>query len=175
MKRFITVVVLLIGAASLFAQQSASPSAPSAGQAPAPNAGRGTPPAATPYTPPTVAAQGMKYVGTMSELMINLIYPTSDAILYVSSRTPTNDVEWNDLRAKALVLAESANLLMMPGRARDQGKWMEYSKAMLDAAQKAFIAAKAHDADAIAELNDPVYQSCTQCHLQYRPSYGRGR
>jgi len=117
----------------------------------------------------------MKYVGTMSELMIDLIYPTSDAILYVSSRTPTNDVEWNELRAKALVLGESANLLLMPGRSRDQGKWLEYSQAMLDVAQKAFIAAKKHDADAIAELNDPLYQSCLQCHLQYRPNYGRGR
>src|SRR5690606_20021698 len=39
-------------------------------------------------------------VGTMSEIMIDLIYPTSDAILYISSRTPTNDVEWNELRAK---------------------------------------------------------------------------
>jgi len=164
------VIVVLIGTAGLVAQQT--PTAP--GQAPP--AGRGTPsPASAPYTPPSAAAQGMKYVGTMSELMINLIYPTSDAILYVSSRTPTNDVEWNELRAKALVLAESANLLMMPGRARDQDKWMEYSKAMLDAAQKAFIAAKNHDANAIADLNDPVYQSCTQCHLQYRPNYGRGR
>ena len=166
------VIVVLIGTAGLVAQQT--PTAPAPGRAPP--AGRGTPsPASAPYTPPSAAAQGMKYVGTMSELMINLIYPTSDAILYVSSRTPTNDVEWNELRAKALVLAESANLLMMPGRARDQDKWMEYSKAMLDAAQKAFIAAKNHDANAIADLNDPVYQSCTQCHLQYRPNYGRGR
>jgi len=172
MKRLIRpliVVVVLIGTAGLVAQQA--PNAPGQGQAPAPAAGRST----TPYTPPTVAAAGMKFVGTMSELMIDLIYPTSDAILYVASRTPKNDVEWNELRAKALVLAESANLLMMPGRARDQGKWMEYSKAMLDAAEKAFVAAKKHDADAIAELNDPVYQSCTQCHLQYRPNYGRGR
>jgi len=163
-------VGILVCTAITSAQQSTTPAAPGQGQAPA--AGRGT---AAPYTPPTVAASGMKFVGTMSELMIDLIYPTSDAILYVGTRTPKNDVEWNELRAKALVLAESANLLMMPGRARDQGKWMEYSKAMLDAAQKAFVAAKNHDADAIGELNDPVYQSCTQCHLQYRSNYGRGR
>ena len=58
-------------------------------------------------------------IGTMSELMIDLIYPTSDAILYISSRTPTNDVEWNELRAKALTLAEAANLIMTPPRAYD--------------------------------------------------------
>jgi len=110
----------------------------------------------------------------MSELMVNMIYPTSDAILYISTRTPTNDVEWNELRAKALTLAESANLLMMPGRARDQERWMQDAKLMLDAGQAAFRAAKNHDVNALADLNDAVYTSCTTCHMHYRQNYGRG-
>src|SRR6187551_2559481 len=72
------------------------------------------------------AAEGKPLpIGTMSELMINLIYPTSDAVLYITTRTPTNDVEWNELTAKTLMLAESANLLMMPSRAMDQDRWMK--------------------------------------------------
>ena len=111
----------------------------------------------------------------MSELMVNIIYPTSDAILYISTRTPTNDVEWNELRAKALMLTESANLLMMPGRARDQDRWMQDAKLMLDAGAAAFRAAKSRDVDALADLNDAVYTSCTTCHQHYRTSYGRGQ
>jgi hypothetical protein len=112
-------------------------------------------------------------VGTMSELMIDLIYPTSDAILYISSRTPTNDVEWNELRAKALILAESANLLMTPPRAMDNGRWMQDAQLMLDAGAAAFEAAKNHDVKALEDLNQAVYESCVVCHFHYRPDYGK--
>jgi hypothetical protein len=112
-------------------------------------------------------------VGTMSELMIDLIYPTSDAILYVSSRTPTNDVEWNELRAKALTLAEAANLLMTPPRAMDNGRWMQDAQLMLDAGTAAFEAAKNHDLPKLEELNQAVYESCVVCHFHYRPDYGK--
>ena len=64
-------------------------------------------------------------IGTMSELMIHLIYPTSDAIFYITTRTPTNTAEWTELEGKTLVLAEAANLLMMPIRARDKANgWL---------------------------------------------------
>jgi hypothetical protein len=112
-------------------------------------------------------------VGTMSELMIDLIYPTSDAILYISSRTPTNDVEWNELRAKALTLAESANLLMTPPRAMDNGRWMQDAQLMLDAGAAAFEAAKNRDVKALEDLNQAVYESCLICHFHYRPDYGK--
>jgi hypothetical protein len=112
-------------------------------------------------------------IGTMSELMIDLIYPTSDAILYISSRTPTNDVEWNELRAKALILAESANLLMTPPRAMDNGRWMQDAQLMLDAGAAAFEAAKNRDLEALENLNQAVYESCVVCHFHYRPDYGK--
>jgi hypothetical protein len=112
-------------------------------------------------------------VGTMSELMVDLIYPTSDAILYISTRTPTNDVEWNELRAKALTLAEAANLLMTPPRAMDNGRWMQDAQLMLDAGTAAFEAAKKHDLQALEDLNQAVYESCVVCHFHYRPDYGK--
>src|SRR6185436_8473915 len=54
-------------------------------------------------------------VGTMSDLMVKVIYPASDAIFYITTRLPTTDSEWVELQGKALMVAESANLLMMPG------------------------------------------------------------
>lgn len=108
---------------------------------------------------------------TMSELMIKVIYPTSDAVLYVGSRTPTTEQEWADLQGKALMLAESANLLLMPERALDQGQWLKDTKLMLDAGIAAFEAAMAKDVDKLIELNEPLYQSCIECHLHYRPDY----
>src|SRR5665213_2291108 len=59
-------------------------------------------------------------VGNMSQLMINIIYPTSNALFYVDREEPKTDVQWNTLADQSLMLAESGNLLLMPGRARDQ-------------------------------------------------------
>lgn len=115
----------------------------------------------------------MQRIGTMSDLMVHMIYPTSDAVFYISSRTPTTDAEWADLQAKTLTLAESANLLMMPGRARDQGQWMKDAKLMLDAGNAAFKAAKAKDVGALEALSDQLYESCVTCHKNYRPDYGK--
>ena len=130
---------------------------------------------APPPTPPAAnsPAPAMVRVGTMSELMADIIYPTSDAIFYITTRVPQDDVEWNAFRAKTLMLAESANLLMMPGRARDQGQWMADTKLLLDVAQAAFRAAKRKDIPAIDALSDQLYQSCVECHQHYRPNYGR--
>ncbi|MDX1567416.1 MAG: hypothetical protein R3223_06420 [Longimicrobiales bacterium] len=136
----------------------------------------GSPSPASPTPGPEGPAES-RAVATMSELMVQILYPFSDAVFYISTRTPTNEEEWLDLEAKTLMLAESANLLMMPGRSwggearREQ--WMEDALLLLEAGEAAFEAAKARDVDALAALNDPLYQSCVQCHMNFRPDYGR--
>lgn len=115
----------------------------------------------------------MQPASTMSELMVKIIYPASDAIFYITTREPKTEAEWVDLQGKALAVAESANLLMMPGRARDQDRWMQDAKLMLDAGRAAFRAAKAKDVAALDALSDQLYTSCTSCHQHYRPNYGR--
>jgi hypothetical protein len=128
---------------------------------------------ARPATPAPAAAPTLR-VGTMSELMVHLIYPTSDAVFYVSSRTPSTDAEWTTLQAQTLTLAESANLLMMPGRTR-AGQWNKDARQMLDAAAAAFKGAKAKDVAAIEAVSDQLLESCTSCHKAYRPNYGKPR
>lgn len=118
------------------------------------------------------ASPSMARVGTMSELMIHIIYPTSDAVFYISSRTPTTDAEWTALQASTLTLAESANLLMMPGRTR-AGQWNADSRLMLDAAWGAFKAAKAKNLEGVEAVSDQLYESCVSCHKAYRPDYGK--
>ena len=105
--------------------------------------------------------------------MVKIIYPTSDALFYIESRTPKTDAEWNVLEGQALTLAESANLLMMPGRARDKTQWMADAKLMLDAGALAVKAAKTKNVEAIAALSDQLLESCTTCHKHYRPGYGQ--
>jgi hypothetical protein len=112
-------------------------------------------------------------VGSMSQLMINIIYPTSDAIFYVFRTPPKNEVDWGILQNQALMLAESGNLLMMPGRVRDQGEWIKDSKLLVDVGMAAYKLALAKDLDGILGLNDQLNTACVTCHMQYRPRYRR--
>jgi hypothetical protein len=112
-------------------------------------------------------------VGNMGQLMIDIIYPTSDAIFYVDRDPPKNQHEWDLLRGQALMLAESGNLLMMEGRARDQENWIKDSKVLIDIGAAAFKAAQAKDLDGIRALNDSLNDACVACHQQYRPGYHR--
>jgi hypothetical protein len=109
----------------------------------------------------------------MSELMADVIYPTSDAVFYITTRTPTGSEQWMTLQTQTLMLAESANLLMQPGRARDSDRWMRDARLLLDAGEAAYRAAKDRDVPALEALNDALYQSCVTCHADYRPGYGR--
>lgn len=124
--------------------------------------------------PPAPAARvGQLPIGTMSDLMVKIIYPASDAIFYITTRTPANEAEWLALQGKALMLAESANLLMMPAHMRDEERWLADAKLMRDAGTAAYKAAVAKDVEALDNLNDAMYQSCVTCHMHYRPNYGR--
>lgn len=115
----------------------------------------------------------MRNVGSMSDLMVKIIYPTSDALFYIESRTPSTEAEWNTLEGQALMLTESANLLMMPGRARDQKQWMADAKLMLDAGAAALKAVKTKNVEGVSAVSDQLLESCTTCHKHYRPGYGQ--
>jgi cytochrome c556 len=112
-------------------------------------------------------------VGNVSQVMIDIIYPTSDALFYIERNPPKNDRDWNAIRGAALTLAESGNLLLMGSRARDQDRWAKDTKLLIDAGMAAFKAAQKKDMQAILDLNEQLTASCTTCHRHYRPNYGK--
>src|SRR5580692_9315613 len=113
---------------------------------------------------------------SVKQLMLDLIYPSSNDILLAIYRAgpkddgPKRDKDWALVRRSAVALAESGNLLMMRGRARDQTDWMKDAKLLVDAGNAAYKAAQAKDADALAALAGALDASCTTCHKQYRPN-----
>jgi hypothetical protein len=112
-------------------------------------------------------------VGTVSQLMIDIIYPSSDALFYIERTPPKTDHDWSVIRGNALSLAESGNLLLMGSRARDKDRWVKDAKLMIDAGSAAYKAAQKKDMQAILDLNEQLTRSCTSCHLHYRPNYGK--
>jgi hypothetical protein len=149
------VLLLVVFGGVLAAQTAQTPGA-------APAAPEAKPPVPTP-------------IGTMSELMLKVLYPYSDAFFYVERAVPKDDVEWGELQGKGLAIAELGNVLMMPGRARDQDQWLKDAKLLAEAGAAVFRAAEAKDLNAILARNDQLVDSCTSCHMHYRPNYGRRR
>jgi len=108
---------------------------------------------------------------SVKQLMLDLIHPSSNDILLAIYRGgPKDDKDWAAVRRSAVTLAESGNMLMMRGRARDQGDWMKDAKLLVDAGNAAYKAAQAKDGSALAALAGAVDASCTTCHKQYRPN-----
>jgi hypothetical protein len=128
-------------------------------------------PSSTP--PQTAPPAGPKPVATMSQLMVKVIYPFSDAIFYVEREAPKNDGEWIALETKTLALAEIGNLLMSPGRAYNQDQWMKDAQLLVDVGNAAYKAAVARNLQGLIDLNADLYESCQSCHEHYRPGYRR--
>jgi len=110
-------------------------------------------------------------VATMKQMMLDIIHPAANEILLFVSRGGSQDEkDWDRVRRSAITLAESGNLLMMRGRARDQGDWMKDAKLLVDVGTAAYKAAQEKDAKALGALTGPLDAACTTCHKQYRPN-----
>jgi hypothetical protein len=116
-------------------------------------------------------------VGNVKQLMVAAVAPSADVLFDsvgtivsvsgVEEIAPKNDEEWANVRNHALVLAESGNLLMMDGRAKDRGDWMKGSQALVAAGVSALKAAEAKDAAALLEAGGALDAVCDQCHTKY--------
>jgi hypothetical protein len=129
--------------------------------------------AQTPAAPQPAEKPRVAPVGTMSQVMVDVIYPTSNDLFYIFREPPKNDVEWNKIKQSALTLAEFANLLMGAERAYDDEDWQVDAKLLVVVGQKAYKAAQAKDLQAIVDLNQELNDACVQCHMDYRQRYGR--
>ena len=108
---------------------------------------------------------------TMRQLMLDMIYPASnDLLLHIYRGGPKDESDWAAVRRDAMNLEESGNLLMMPGRARDQEDWATHVKMLADAGTSAYKAAAEKNAQALAAVAGPLDAACTSCHKQYRPN-----
>lgn len=129
-----------------------------------------SPPASTPGPEPVV---------DLKRLMSGMVDPSADVIWQSVAITmdragehhqrPTTDDEWLVVQNHAMIVAESANLLMIAPRARDTGEWVAASRTLRAVAAKAYEAALKKDADAILTIGGELYDACVACHKKYLP------
>jgi hypothetical protein len=108
-------------------------------------------------------------VGTVRQVMLGIVKPTSDVVFKYQFDAPKTDEEWANLQNSALTLAEAGNLLLLPGRAKDNGEWAKNAKALIDTGSQAFKAANAKDTKALEDIGNKVDEVCESCHAIYLP------
>lgn len=138
---------------------------------------------------PVLVAQvvSTKSVASTKDIMLTLSIPASNALFDAGSKEKLTDEEWTSYRKQALLLAESGNLLMTPGRmATGQAKggatkgkavkgasanpagWNAAAKALRDAGELAVVAIDKRDMDLLSgDVGEKILNSCSGCHDKY--------
>ena len=119
-------------------------------------------------------------VATPKELMNAVLDPAVDVIWdavgwVVTSegtfeKAPATDEEWATIRASAIVLAESGNLLMIANRSGGSPEWIAQAKALTDNSKRAIQAIDKKDKNALFTIGGDIYDVCTNCHRQFMPA-----
>ena len=144
-------------------------------------------------TAPTPAPQEVH--ADLNQLMRGVLYPAANVVFFAQADNP-GDVKpvpghdpsmatdpltstfggWLATENAALALAESANLLLIPGRLCSNGTpapvtdpaWATFVRSLRDAGMKAYAAAQAKDQDKMIAISETVSASCSGCHRKWR-------
>ena len=141
-------------------------------------------------------------VATVKDLMLSMIDTNADVVWQSVSAVsneqgttetrPQTDEEWTRVRYGALALAESANLLLVPGRkvarpgeisevpgielepeqmdaliAKDSAAFYEHARSLRDAALDVVTAVDRKDADKVFEIGEHIERACEGCHTRF--------
>ncbi len=139
---------------------------------------------------------------TLNQLMQGVVYPAANVLFSVQTedpaaleRPPVRDPAmatdplvsvfggWQAIENSGLALAESANLLLVPGRMCSNGMrapiadptWSMFVEELRDVGLKAYAAAKAKDRDKMIELSEAINDACVHCHRKWRPRVAENR
>jgi hypothetical protein len=117
-------------------------------------------------------------VATVDQIMDAIVIPSSTVIFKSVATTytangaeehrPQTDEQWADVAAHAAALAEAGNLLLMDGRAVDDGEWARHARGLTDAARAALAAAAAKDPERLLTAGGTLDEVCDACHEKYQ-------
>ena len=143
--------------------------------------------------------------GNLAQVMRGILFPSSNLIFNVQTHDPaaprtgvgvgaTTAFSWADWGAgiytgwelvdyAAVALAESAPLMLTPGRRCENGKpvpvedaeWIKYSQELADIGRAVYKASQSRNQEAVSEITSQLSDSCMHCHSAYRDKPGARR
>ena len=138
--------------------------------------------------------------GNLAQVMRGILFPSSNLIFNVQGHDPgvklpppPDDTDtvgafnwavwgsgiysgWELVDYAAIALAESAPLLMTPGRRCENGKpvpisdpeWIKFTDELVEAGRAAYRASQTRDSEKVADVTEQVSDACANCHQLYR-------
>ena len=127
--------------------------------------------------PPAAPAPAFDTTIPVHDLMEDVVEPNADAVWRASGSivdakgvhdlSPTTDAGWASVRSSAAVVAETGNLLLIPGRARPGKAWTAGAQRLTALGLMAMKAADARDKDALLRVGGELDDACDSCHAVY--------
>ena len=142
----------------------------------------------------TAQAPARDPVGTLALVMRSILFPNSNILFDTQSRDPDAPPQttaadgtvtatfssiytgWGLVEAASVALAESAQLIMMPGRSCENGlpvpvgnaDFQQFARDLVDVGTRAYEIAQSKNLDAMVEITNEVAGACENCHAVYR-------
>jgi len=113
-------------------------------------------------------------VASIGQIMQAMVQPSSMAIQAAAKDTgPADDRAWRAVVNNAIVMQESAQLLLIGNRAKDSDGWVKAEHAYQSAAADVQKAAAAKDLAALQTSTSAINATCQGCHGTYRMRPGQ--
>jgi len=155
----------------------------------------------------TVAGPALAFpaAGNLSQLMRGIMFPNSNIIFTVQTHDPVEKKKagnsatadggfnwsmwgsdlysgWEIVDYAAIALAESAPLMLTPGRRCENGKpvpvndpdWIRFTKEMAEVGRASYRASQTRNQEKVSDISSDVADACLHCHQVFR-DVRRGR
>ena len=154
----------------------------------------------------TISKADFPPAANLQQLMRGMMFPDSNVIFTVQSHDPAekkkfgnaaNDdggfnwsqwgtdlyAGWDIVDYAALALAESAPLMLTPGRSCQNGKavpvndpdWIRLTKEMAEVGRAAYRASQTRNQEKVSDVSNDVADACLNCHTMYRDRLAPGK
>jgi cytochrome c553 len=155
--------------------------------------------------PTTGAPVAFPATGNLNQLMRGIMFPNSNIIFTVQTIDPAEKKKagdsnpnagfnwaawgsdlysgWEIVDYASIALAESAPLMLTPGRRCENGKpvpvndpdWIRFTKEMAEVGRSAYRASQTRSQEKVSDLSGDVADACMHCHQVYRDKNRRAR
>jgi S-disulfanyl-L-cysteine oxidoreductase SoxD len=155
-------------------------------------------------TPAASPALAFPAAGNLAQLMRGILFPSSNIIFNVQTNDPgapikpgqvgagaTTSFSWVDWGAgiykgwqivdyAAVAVAESAPLMLTPGRRCENGRpvpverpdWIKFTQELAEAGRAAYKASQTRSQEAVSDASNQLADACLHCHQVYRDRRG---
>ena len=138
-------------------------------------------------------------VGNMLQVMRAILFPNANLIFNVQTHDPSEKKEsvenknapetfnwvswgnnlytpWELVDYAAVTLAESAPLMLTPGRKCENGRpvpvndpeWIKFTQELAEAGRAAYKASQTRSQEAVSDATNVISDACQHCHQVYR-------